>query len=72
LRTLSRAESREIARGFAVLARVSDETLDRLLSLFGSLPEDELARTLETISRASPATARRVLSAADKVARLGR
>jgi DNA-binding transcriptional regulator GbsR (MarR family) len=72
LRTLSRAESREIARGFAVLARVSDETLDRLLSLFGSLPEDELAHTLEAISRVSPATARRVLGAADKVARLGR
>ena len=45
LRALSRAETDEIARGFAVLARISDETLDNLLRLFGSLPEDELAET---------------------------
>ena len=72
LRTLSRAETDEIARGFAVLARISDETLDNLLRLFGSLPEEQLAETLESVSRASPATARRVMSAANKVARLGR
>ncbi|MGZ3642145.1 MAG: GbsR/MarR family transcriptional regulator [Candidatus Limnocylindrales bacterium] len=69
---VARAETAELARGFAVLARLPDESLDRLLRLFGSLPEDELARTLETISRASPTTARRVLKAADRVARLGR
>ena len=40
--------------------------------LFGSLPEEELARTLETISRVSPTTARRILTMADRVARLGR
>lgn len=72
LRALSRAETGEIARGFAVLARISDDTLDNLLRLFGSLPEDELAETLDSISSASPATARRVMSAANKVARLGR
>jgi len=72
LRTLSRADSDEIARGFAVLARISDDTLDRLLRLFGSLPEDELAETLESIARTSPATARRVMTAANRVARLGR
>ena len=72
LRTLSRAETGEIARGFSVLARISDETLDNLLRLFGSLPEDELAETLDSISRTSPTTARRVMSAANKVARLGR
>ncbi len=72
LRTLSRAETDEIARGFAVLARISDETLDNLLALFGSLPEDELAETLESLSKASPKTARRVMSAANRVARLGR
>lgn len=72
LRTLSRADSDEIARGFSVLARVSDETLDNLLRLFGSLPEDELAETLEAVARTSPRTARRVMSAANRVARLGR
>lgn len=72
LRTLSRAETGEIARGFSVLARMSDETLDNLLRLFGSLPEDELAETLDSISRASPTTARRIMSAANKLARLGR
>ena len=72
LRALSRAESDEIARGFAVLARISDDTLDRLLQLFGSLPEDELAETLEAISDVSPGAARRVMGAANKVARLGR
>jgi DNA-binding transcriptional regulator GbsR (MarR family) len=72
LRALSRAESEQIARGFAVLARLSDASLDRLLSLFGSLPERELAETLESISSVSPATARRILLTANRVARLGR
>ena len=69
---VARAESSEIARGFAVLARVPDESLDRLLRLFAQLPEDELASTLDAISRVSPTTARRVLSAAGRVARIGR
>lgn len=69
---VARAESTEIARGFAVLARLSDESLDRLLSLFASLPEEELASTIEAVSRVSPKTARRVLAAAGSVARLGR
>ena len=49
LRALSRAETDEIARGFTVLSRISDETLDRLLRLLGSLPEEELAETLEAV-----------------------
>ncbi|MFI5254491.1 MAG: GbsR/MarR family transcriptional regulator [Candidatus Limnocylindrales bacterium] len=69
---VSRTGSTEIARGFGVLARLSDESLDRLLRLFASLPEDELAATIEAISQVSPVTARRVLSAASRVARLGR
>jgi DNA-binding transcriptional regulator GbsR (MarR family) len=69
---VARAEAQEIARGFAVLARLPDESLDRLLRVLGSLPEDELASTLEAISHVSPTTARRVLTAAGKVARLGR
>lgn len=69
---LARAESAEIARGFSVLARVPDESLDRLLRLFASLPEEELASTIEAVSRVSPGVARRVLSAADRVARLAR
>jgi DNA-binding transcriptional regulator GbsR (MarR family) len=69
---LARAESAEIARGFSVLARIPDASLDRLLRLFASLPEDELAGTIEAISRVSPGVARRVLSAADRVARLAR
>ncbi|MEZ4596883.1 MAG: hypothetical protein R3C32_08590 [Chloroflexota bacterium] len=69
---LARAESAEIARGFAVLARIPDASLDRLLRLFASLPEEELAGTIEAISRVSPRVARRVLAAADTVARLTR
>jgi DNA-binding transcriptional regulator GbsR (MarR family) len=72
LRTLSRAETDEIARGFAILAHISDETLDRLLRLLASLPEAELAETLEAVSRTSPTTARRVMRAANRVARMGR
>ncbi|MGH2407167.1 MAG: GbsR/MarR family transcriptional regulator [Candidatus Limnocylindrales bacterium] len=69
---VARTGSTEVARGFAVLARLSDTSLDRLLRLFASLPEDELASTIEAISRVSPTTARRVLGAAGRVARLGR
>jgi DNA-binding transcriptional regulator GbsR (MarR family) len=69
---VARAETNEIARGFAVLSRLSDESLDRLLRLLGSLPEDELAGTLEAISRVNPGVARKVLGAAGRVARLGR
>jgi DNA-binding transcriptional regulator GbsR (MarR family) len=69
---LARAESNEISRGFAVLARIPDGSLDRLLRLLASLPEDELAGTIEAVSRVSPRVARRVLAAADKVARLAR
>ncbi|MGI8703189.1 MAG: GbsR/MarR family transcriptional regulator, partial [Candidatus Limnocylindrales bacterium] len=68
---IARAETAEIARGFAVLARLPDESLDRLLRLLGSLPEEELASTLDAISRVSPAVARGVLTAAGRVARLG-
>lgn len=72
VRVLGRAESSKLARGFSVLARLSDETLDRLLELFGSLPEDDLAATIDAVARVSPATARRVLAAARQVARLAR
>ena len=71
LSLVARAESVEIARGFAVLAKLPDASLDRLLRLLGSLPEEELASTLEAISRVSPSVARRVLNAAGRVARLG-
>ena len=72
VRVLARAESAEIARGFSVLANLSDDSLDRLLRLFGSLPEGELATTIDAISRVSPGVARKVLGAADRIARLGR
>jgi len=68
---VARAETTEIARGFAVLARLDDATLDRLLRLLSSLPADELAATFAAVSRVSPTTARRVLAAAHRVARLG-
>jgi DNA-binding transcriptional regulator GbsR (MarR family) len=72
LRALSRAETGEIQVGFSVLSRVSDETLDNLLRLFGSLPEDDLTETIEAVARTSPTTARRVMKAAARVARLSR
>lgn len=69
---VARAETAEISRGFAVLGQLSDESLDRLLRLFGSLPEKELASTIETISHVSPSVARRILLAAGRIARLTR
>lgn len=72
VRLLARADSTEIARSFSVLATLSDDSLDRLLRLFGSLPEDDLAATIDAVSRVSPGVARKVLSAANRVARLGR
>ncbi|MEO7117631.1 MAG: hypothetical protein ABIZ34_01525 [Candidatus Limnocylindrales bacterium] len=70
VRLVARADSEEIARGFAVLARLSDESLDRILRLFGSLPEEELARTIDAVSRVSPTIARRILLTAGRIARL--
>jgi DNA-binding transcriptional regulator GbsR (MarR family) len=72
VRLLARADSTQIARGFSVLAQLSDESLDRLLRLFGSLPEQDLADTIDAVSRVSPSVARNVLSAANRIARLGR
>ena len=69
---VARADSEEIARGFAVLGRLSDDSLDRLLRLFGTLPEEELASTIDAVSRVSPGVARRILQAAGRIARLGR
>ncbi len=69
---VARAESAEIARGFSVLAHLSDESLDRLVRLFGTLPEQELATTIDAVSRVSPQVARRILSTAGRIARLTR
>jgi DNA-binding transcriptional regulator GbsR (MarR family) len=69
---VARTERTELARGFNVLGRLPDESLDRLLRLMGTLPEDELASTIEAVSRVSPAVARRVLSTVARIARLGR
>jgi DNA-binding transcriptional regulator GbsR (MarR family) len=69
---ISRADTRHVARAFSVLARLPDDALDRLLNLFVSLPEDELVSTLENVSRVSPSTAKKILSAASKVARIAR
>jgi hypothetical protein len=69
---IARAETNEISRAFGVISRLSDATLDRLVRLLGSMPEEELASTLQTISRVSPTVARRILSTAGRVARLGR
>jgi DNA-binding transcriptional regulator GbsR (MarR family) len=72
VRMLARAESSEISHGFSVLARLSDDALDRLLRLVAALPEEELVATIDAVSRVSPSTARTVLGAARTVARLGR
>lgn len=69
---VARAETVEIARGFAVLGQLSDESLDRLLRLFGALPERELASTIEAVSNVSPSVARRILMTAGRIARLKR
>lgn len=69
---LSRAETEQIASGFSVLSRLSDDSLDRLLQLFGNLPDDDLAATLEQVSRVSPGVARKILAAASRLARVGR
>ncbi|MFN8624078.1 MAG: MarR family transcriptional regulator [Chloroflexota bacterium] len=69
---LARADSSEISKGFSVLARLSDDALDRLLRLVASLPEEELVATIDALSRVSPGTARKVLTAAHTIARIGR
>lgn len=50
------------ARLFALLGELDDATLQRLLTLVGSMPGDELAAALDTVSRLSPTAVRRLLA----------
>ena len=55
-----------------MLGRLSDDSLDRVLRLFGTLPEEELASTIDAVSRVSPTVARRIMGTAGRIARLAR
>ena len=56
------ADPATIARLFALLDELDDATLRRLFALVGSMPPDELASSLGTVSRLSPKAARRLLA----------
>ena len=49
-----RADSRAIAHLFAVLERLDAKTLDRLMAVIVSIPEDELVKAAATLSGMSP------------------
>jgi DNA-binding transcriptional regulator GbsR (MarR family) len=68
---VARARPADIGKAFTILQRMPEESLDRLLTLFAELPDEELAQTFDAISRTSPTTARRILSVASRIARLG-
>ncbi|HEY7599236.1 MAG TPA: hypothetical protein VH741_04845 [Candidatus Limnocylindrales bacterium] len=70
--TVVDTRSTDLATLFGVLGRLDDQTISRLVSLLASVPEAELAASAKSISRLSPALARRMLRLAGQpaVARL--
>jgi len=56
------ADADTTANLFALLGELDDATLQRLLGLAGSLPGEELAAALNTVSRLSPTAVRRLLA----------
>lgn len=56
------ADADTTARLFALLGDLDDATLQRLLALVGSMPGEELAAALGTVSRLSPTAVRRLLA----------
>lgn len=59
--TVVRTSADDLATLFAVLGRLDDDTISRLVTLLASLPEDELASSAQAISRLSPQLVRRLL-----------
>lgn len=59
-----RADTESLRRVFAVLARLDEREIDRLLETLEGVPEDELTRALTSISRMSPSAVRRLLALA--------
>ena len=49
-----RADAQALAHLFAVLGRLDDKTLDKLLSVIVAIPEDELIKAATTLSGMSP------------------
>ena len=49
-----RADAQALAHLFALLGRLDEKTLDRLMSVIVAIPEDELARAASTLAGMSP------------------
>jgi DNA-binding transcriptional regulator GbsR (MarR family) len=64
--TFVRGDARAIEGLFAALAALQPATADRLWALLGELGPDEIGRALDSLSRLSPAAARRLVSLADQ------
>ena len=52
-------EPTALEHGLALLARLPDDTVVRLVELLGSVPDDDVVSLLEALARLSPSTARR-------------
>jgi DNA-binding transcriptional regulator GbsR (MarR family) len=61
-----RGDARAIEGFFAAIAATDDETADRLWALIGELGPDDIGRALRSLSRLSPAAARRLIGLADQ------
>ena len=52
-------EPAALEHGLALLARLPDDTVIRLVDILGSVPDDDVVSLLEALARLSPTTARR-------------
>lgn len=56
---VSLVEPTSLEHGLALLARLPDDTVVRLVELLGSVPDDDVVSLLEPLARLSPSNARR-------------
>jgi hypothetical protein len=56
---VSLVEPTALEHGLALLARLPDDTVVRLVELLGSVPDDDVVSLLGALARLSPSTARR-------------
>ncbi|MDQ3938350.1 MAG: hypothetical protein M3253_06680, partial [Chloroflexota bacterium] len=68
--TVVRTDAGDLGRLFALLGRLDDRTLDRLLATLASLPEEEALAATRALARLPQGTVRRMVQLAARAGRL--